>query len=120
MRLSGNRTGRSIELGDKVKVQINNVSVIRRRIDFTLLATAQSNKKRPTLEVNPRAGIVQKKKAGREAERAVRGRGDRNEPRGRSGDRNEGARASSSGGKLRLGVSHRGTKTSGKGKKPKR
>ncbi len=119
MRLSGNRTGRSIELGDKVKVQINNVSVLRRRIDFTLIATAQSNKRRPTLEANPRAGIVQRKKAGREAERAVRGRGDRDEGRTRS-SRTEGARAATSTGKLRLGVSHRGTKTTGKTKKPKR
>ncbi len=132
MRLSGNRTGRSIELGDKVKVKINNVSVIRRRIDFTLLATAQSNKRRPTLEANPRAGIVQRKKAGAAAEQAVRGRGDRTERGARPArterperrERTEGARSSSSssggGGKLRLGVSHRGTKAGGKGKKPKR
>lgn len=127
MRLSGNRTGRSIELGDKVKVQINNVSVIRRRIDFTLIATAQSNKRRPTLESNPRTGIAQKKKVGHEVERAVRGRGDRDQRPARGG-----APASSSGGKLRLGVSHRGmgggdaprgkSKPGGKpgGKKPRR
>ena len=103
MRLSGTRTGRMIELGDKVKVQINNVSVIRRRIDFTLIATSSTNKTRPTLEASPRAGIVQRKKAGREVERAVSGRRERPDRPERGG-----ARASSSGGKLRLGVSHRG------------
>jgi len=41
MRLSGQRTGITLELGDKVTVEINNVSVVRRRIDFTLI-TAQS------------------------------------------------------------------------------
>ncbi|MDX2089995.1 MAG: ribonuclease R [Kofleriaceae bacterium] len=98
MRLSGRRTGRTLELGDKVKVQINNVSVIRRRIDFTLIATAASNRMRPTLEPSPRAGIAKRKQAGREVERAQRGRVER----GAS------PRAASTGGKLRLGVSHRG------------
>jgi ribonuclease R len=98
MRLSGRRTGRSIELGDKVKVVVNNVSVVRRRIDFTLIATARSNMSRPTLEPSPRAGIAQRKKAGREVDRAVRGRAERGAaPRG-----------AAAGGKLRLGVSHRG------------
>src|SRR5262249_42288516 len=41
MRLSGRRTGATISLGDKVTVEINNVSVVPRRIDFTLIA-AQS------------------------------------------------------------------------------
>src|SRR4029079_9950251 len=36
--LSGQRTGTTISLGDKVTVEINNVSVVRRRIDFTLIA----------------------------------------------------------------------------------
>jgi ribonuclease R len=98
MRLSGRRTGRTLELGDKVRVEINNVSVIRRRIDFTLLATAASNKLRPTLEPSPRAGIAKRKQAGREVERAQRGRVER----GASPS------AAASGGKLRLGVSHRG------------
>ncbi len=103
MRLSGTRTGRSIELGDRVKVQINNVSVVRRRIDFTMIATASSNRDRPRLEASPRAGIVKRKRAGKEIERAVRHRAepgaDRSSPS---------SRRASSGGKLRLGVSHRG------------
>ena len=64
MRLSGRRTGRSIELGDRVKVEINNVSVVRRRIDFTLIATARSNALRPTLEPSPRAGIAAAQEGG--------------------------------------------------------
>ena len=98
MRLSGRRTGRSISLGDKVKVRIINVSVIRRRIDFELVATAASNKLRPALEPSPRAGIAKRKQAGREVERAQRGRVERGAA----------PRAAASGGKLRLGVSHRG------------
>jgi ribonuclease R len=107
MRLSGRKTGRSIELGDKVKVQINNVSVVRRRIDFLLLATAKSNKDRPVLTPNPRSGIAKQKKAGREVDRAQRGRA------GRDDDRRGGKAARGSGGKLRLGVSHRGIATRG-------
>ncbi len=110
MRLSGKRTGRAIELGDKVKVQINNVSVIRRRIDLTLIATAQSNKTRPKLEANPRAALPQRKSAGREVERAVVQQTERGAPRRGARD---GARAS--GGKLQLGVSHRGIAGGGGG-----
>ncbi|HEY5944683.1 MAG TPA: VacB/RNase II family 3'-5' exoribonuclease, partial [Kofleriaceae bacterium] len=103
MRLSGKRTGKTIELGDKVMVEINNVSVIRRRIDFTLIATARTKRSTPPrLEANPRAGIAQRKRAGREVERAQVHHTERGaKPRARAG-------AASAGGKLRLGVSHRG------------
>ncbi len=101
MRLSGKRTGKTIELGDKVKVEINNVSVVRRRIDFLLQGILRSESKpRTTLEPTPRAGIARAKKAGREVERASRGHAERGAaPR---------SAPSGSGGKLRLGVSHRG------------
>jgi len=115
MRLSGTRTGRTLELGDKVMVEINNVSVIRRRIDFTLKAIETSKKpprQPPKLESNPRASIPQKKKAGREVERAVVGRVERGAPRRGSRD---GAR---SGGKPLFGVSHRGMSAGGGGKRP--
>jgi len=46
MRLAGKRTGKAIELGDKVTVEIANVSVIRRRIDFTLIE-GQKHEPRP-------------------------------------------------------------------------
>ena len=88
MRLSGARTGRAIELGDRVKIKINNVSVIRRRIDFTLLATSSTNKAKPRLEANPRVGLVKQKNAGREVDRAARGRAGRPE-RTERGDRTE-------------------------------
>jgi ribonuclease R len=106
MRLTGARTGRTIELGDKVKVEINNVSVIRRRIDFTLIATQTTRVRKPpklhTPVATERVGLARKKQAGREVERAQRGSVERGAaPR-------KGAAASSTGGKLRLGVSHRG------------
>jgi ribonuclease R len=105
MRLSGKRTGRTLELGDKVTVEINNVSVIRRRIDFTLVGTEQKKTRPPRLEANPRAGIPQRKKAGREVERAQLGRGDRAAAAGGKRPAKAGA-----GGKVAFGVSHRGLK----------
>jgi ribonuclease R len=107
MRLSGQRTGKTIELGDKVTVEINNVSVVRRRIDFTLIAAQTEGRKlRKTPEqpwagkVEPRAALA-RKKAGREVDRAARHNAER-------GGVPRRAAAASSGGKLRLGVSHRG------------
>jgi ribonuclease R len=112
MRLSGKRTGKSIELGDKVVVEINNVSVLRRRIDFTLIEGA-SRRAKPRVEVSPRAGIAQRKRAGREVERAQLHHAERGaQPRGRGGRPAAGAGA---GGKLRIGVSHRGMREDGGG-----
>jgi ribonuclease R len=123
MRLSGKHTGRTLELGDKVMVEINNVSVIRRRIDFTLIAIEAGKPRRaPKLEANPKAGIAQRKKAGREAERAVARHTERGAPRR---NEREGARASSSssssrgGSKPMFGVSHRGLAVSTRGAKSK-
>jgi ribonuclease R len=101
MRLSGRRTGRTLELCDRVTVEINNVSVVRRRIDFTLIDGGGRASDQPKLEASPRASVSQKRSAGHALERAGAGREDR-------GDRRGGARASATGGKLRLGVSHRG------------
>ena len=102
MRLSGKRTGRTIELGDKVLVEINNVSVIRRRIDFTLVATEAGKKSRiPKVETHERATVQAKRRAGREVDRAQLRHAERGAQPRKSG-----------GGKLQLGVSHR------KGAKP--
>ena len=115
MRLSGQRTGTAIELGDKVTVEINNVSVVRRRIDFTLISaqtTGRKPRKAPAkgweAKVEPRVGIAQRKKAGREVERASRSHAERGAAPRR-------AAASASGGKLRLGVSHRGPRADADG-----
>jgi ribonuclease R len=108
MRLSGQRTGTTVSLGDKVTVEINNVSVVRRRIDFTLIA-AQTAGRKPrrapgqapehAAVAEPRVGLTRRKRAGREVERAIAAHV---EPGARP------RRAASGGGKLRLGVSHRG------------
>ena len=140
MRLSGERTGMTIELGDKVTVEINNVSVVRRRIDFTLITAQTAGRKlretpergeppapadkperprrpgRPAppapparddkawvAKVEPRVGLAKRKKAGREVGRASRGHAERG-----AAPRRAKPAASASGGKLRLGVSHRG------------
>lgn len=113
MRLSGKRTGRSLELGDKVMVEINNVSVLRRRIDFTLIAVEAGKARRsPKVEANARAGIAQRKKAGREVERAVVHQTERGAPR-----RSASERGSGTGAKLQFGVSHRGMVRGSGGKK---
>jgi ribonuclease R len=113
MRLSGQRTGTTVSLGDKVTVEINNVSVVRRRIDFTLIAAQTAGRKprrapgqaldhadaaRAEPRAEPRVGLGRRKRAGREVERAIAAHV---EPGARP------RRAASGGGKLRLGVSHR-------------
>jgi ribonuclease R len=111
MRLSGKKTGKMIELGDEVEVEIQNVSVVRRRIDFTIVGTPISKKKSkrhsaPEQVIDERAprGIAQRKRAGREVERVVREHADRNTS-SKAGSRGG---KPAKGGKLRLGVSHRG------------
>ncbi len=112
MRLSGRKTGRSIELGDKVKVEINNVSVLRRRIDFTLIAIADQKQRprRPETKIVTKHEAARKpdlgkrKIAAREVERAATAHTERgSERRGKPGK-------PGAAGKLRLGVSHRGVK----------
>jgi ribonuclease R len=98
MRLTGSRSGRTIELGDRVTVEINNVSVTRRRIDFQLIYTDAAQRRKPAAVAPTRGGIAQRKKAGREVARAQQPHVERG-----AAPRREGA-----GGKLRLGVSHRG------------
>lgn len=115
MRLAGRKTGIAIELGDRVTVEINNVSVVRRRIDFTLVAVTTPKRAarprkvardterpaRPERAAAPEArpvGIPQRRKAARETERAVRAHVERGAA----------PRKTAAGGKLRLGVSHRG------------
>ena len=86
-------------------VEINNVSVIRRRIDFTLIAIEAGKARRPPkLEPSGKATIQQKKKVGREVERAVVAQTERGAPRRGASER--GSRGA--GGKLAFGVSHRG------------
>ena len=123
MRLSGERTGTTVELGDKVTVEINNVSVVRRRIDFTLIAAQTAGRKvrkapeqgweaKSPSRAEARVGVAQRKKAGREVERASRAHAERGAAPRR-------AAASTSGGKLRLGVSHRGPRDDAGGAKKK-
>jgi ribonuclease R len=117
MRLSGKRSGKSIELGDKVIVEINNVSVIRRRIDFTLIAVERKATGRTRVESNPRAGIAQRKRAGRAVDRAQLHHAERGaSPRARTTAAGR-TQVSGPGGKLRLGVSHRGIRTDGEGER---
>jgi ribonuclease R len=115
MRLSGRRTGATISLGDKVTVEINNVSVVRRRIDFTLVAAQTTGRKprkaaeRTPPVMEPRVGLARRKKAGREVERATRGHAEPGATPRRA-----------AGGKLRLGVSHRGPRDDSDGDRKKR
>lgn len=124
MRLSGKKTGKTIELGDEVEVEILNVSVVRRRIDFTIIGApiAKRRSKRhaaPAQALEERAprGLAQRKRAGREVQRAVREHAERGA--GGGGGTRGGASKRDAGGKLRLGVSHRGMRDDGGGRKGK-
>jgi ribonuclease R len=147
MRLSGQRTGTTISLGDKVTVEINNVSVVRRRIDFTLVAAQSAGRKvRHAPERTDRSGRPERSDR-RDRDRGRPERSDRSGPapalpapeprvglarRKRAGRELEravsahaepGARPRSGtgdSGKLRLGVSHRGPREdSGGDRKPR-
>jgi hypothetical protein len=77
-------------------IEINNVSVIRRRIDFTLVAVEAGKKSRvPKIETPERATMQAKRRAAREIDRAQLRHAER------------GAHPRKGGGKLQLGVSHR-------------
>lgn len=123
MRLVAERSGHAIEVGDRVTVEITNVSVARRRIDFKLIAGAAksapakpaSHKRsraaravppEPTLVANPRASLRERKKAGQALDRAQTRSSERGAKRRTSGD-----------GKLRIGVSHRNPIKGGRNKK---
>jgi ribonuclease R len=147
MRLSGQRTGTTISLGDKVTVEINNVSVVRRRIDFTLVAAQSAGRKvRHAPERTDRSGRPERSDR-RDRDRGRPERSDRSGPapalpapeprvglarRKRAGRELEraavahaepGARprvGTGDSGKLRLGVSHRGPREdSGGDRKPR-
>ncbi len=103
MRLTGRKTGKMIELGDEVVIEIANVSVVRRRLEFTLVGARHAGKKpavrhakKSAPQPSPRAGLAKQRKAGREVAKAARGRAER------------GATTRKAAGKLQLGVSHRG------------
>ncbi len=103
MRLTGRKTGKALALGDKVMVGINNVSVVRRRIDFTLIAVAHAGKKPVNHQTKrapePAGRGPKQRRAGREVEKVTR---QQAEP-GAAPRRERGT-----GGKMQLGVSHRG------------
>ena len=75
MRLSGKRTGRTIELGDKVdrrdQQRLGHPPPDRLHADRR---SRSERSRRRASRSNPRAGVPQRKKAGREVERAQLGR----------------------------------------------
>jgi ribonuclease R len=129
MRLSGRRTGRSIQLGDSVIVELVNVSVGRRRIEMQLLSGGAI---RPRDESQVTGGVSQRLRAGKaidKAQRHAKGgayagsagtrrssgpsgrdhearRAGGSNARGGSGTSRDGAGGPASGGKVRLRVSH--------------
>ena len=70
MRLSGRRTGKSIELGDKVTVEINNVSQSSAGASTSRSSTAATVREVPKLEPSGRASVKQKKKVGHAIDKA--------------------------------------------------
>lgn len=72
LRLTGRLTGTVLGLGDTVTVEIASVSVLRRRIDLALVATAAGEVKLPPPGARPRFG-----KPHPASDKARRDRGDR-------------------------------------------
>jgi ribonuclease R len=95
-RLVGRRSGRVFALGDAVKVEVQSVSVVRRKIDFALHEHAARRGER-------RRGTHEAREAGREERRATTDR-RRRKQRGHAADNREHGRGgrSTKGGK-RLG-----------------
>jgi predicted RNA-binding protein with RPS1 domain len=130
MRLSGRRTGRSIQLGDAVIVEVMNVSVGRRRIEMALLSGGAV---RPRNESEVPGGFAARRRAGKHVDQAQRqsrdrdtrsGAGGRRDSRGTPPGRREGNTPgrrdtaerivpSGNGGKLRLRVSYGGAGSGG-------
>ena len=97
-RLVGRRSGKAFSLGDTVKVEVQSVSVVRRKIDFALADHAARQRAR-----GGRDGIG-KRRGGRQLARgAERPRGPAGAPAegfraGREGDRRKKARGEAAGG----------------------
>jgi len=109
MRLRGRKTGKILSLGNQVLIEIADVSVARRRVDLKLIAVARGGTmaaapgRAAAATAEPRVGIGERRRAGREVERAVRERVEPGSPRRGAGKRG-----------LSLKVSHRGGPKPGK------
>jgi ribonuclease R len=127
MRLSGRRTGRSIQLGDAVIVELINVSVGRRRIEMQLLSGGSVRERN---EAAAPGGFAARRRTAKTVDKAQRSNYER-QPGNRPGEtkskrsttgRTERAERSATGGsgngKLRLRVSH-GTDSDRPGSRPK-
>ena len=55
-RLVGRRSGRAFALGDTVKVEVQSVSVVRRKIDFALHEHGERQRRRATTDTGSKAG----------------------------------------------------------------
>jgi ribonuclease R len=64
MRLTARRSGRSFTLGDQVRVRIENVSVVKRRIDLALADTPEAGVERPRFAPPPRKQQKKQRKKG--------------------------------------------------------
>ena len=71
MRLVGRRSGRVFALGDAVKVEVQSVSVVRRKVDFALAGHAAREQARGDHHGRGERGREKKARHGREARRAA-------------------------------------------------
>jgi ribonuclease R len=69
-RLVGRRSGRAFALGDSVKVEVQSVSVVRRKVDFALAGHAAREQARGEHHGRGERGREKKARHGREARRA--------------------------------------------------
>jgi hypothetical protein len=105
MTLRGRRSGLTLTLGDAVTVEIQDVSVPKRRINLLLIQGGKVVQGPAPDPAPPRIGLLQRKASGRAVEKAALGAVEKGAPRRKGG--------------LQLKVSHRGP-GDGKRGKPKR
>ncbi len=91
-RLVGRRSGRTFALGDTVKIEVQSVSVVRRKIDFALhehrereRRHAAGDRGKPERRTRSRAASDQTKSRGEDSTRSGRRGGTPGKPAGRGG-----------------------------------
>ena len=89
-RLVGRRSGRVFALGDAVKVEVQSVSVVRRKVDFALAGHAAREHARPERGRDKRPRPGREERRGASDQRRTKREHAAADKRGRSGAKRKG------------------------------
>ncbi|HVR04389.1 MAG TPA: ribonuclease R [Polyangia bacterium] len=89
-RLVGRRSGRVFALGDAVKVEVQSVSVVRRKVDFALAGHAAREHARPERRQDKRPRLGREERRGASDRRRTKREPAAADKRGRSGAKRKG------------------------------